>query len=164
MALSKAKKTEILERVREIVSASPSVIFVNFHGLGVEETNAMRVDLREKGVRYLVAKKTLVRKALEGVSFEGEVPELDGELALVYGEELTTPASAVYKFQKEYEDRVSILGGVFDGQFKDKPSMMEIATIPSLDVLRGQFVQLINSPLQQFAMVLDQIAGSKESA
>jgi len=163
MALSKDKKKEIVDDVKNIISDSSCVTFVNFHGLSVEETNNMRSELRDKQVGYRVAKKTLAKRALEGAGIEGDLPQLDGELALAYSEDILTAAQEVYGQQKKLEDKVSIIGGIFDGVFKGKDEMLHIAQIPSMQTLRGQFVNIINSPLQGFASVLHQIAQQKEA-
>ena len=163
MAISKEKKKDILKKVKDAVDTSDSVVFVNFHGLGVSDTTELRRELRNKGVGYTVAKKTLVRRALDDASIDGDMPSMDGELAIAYAKDLIAPAREVYAFQKQHKDNLAILGGVFDGKYMGKDEMMEIATIPETPVLYGQFVNLINSPIQRFAVVLDQITQKKEA-
>ena len=120
----------------------------------------MRAKLREEGVGYFVAKKTLIRRALDGV-FEGEIPTLDGEVALAYSADAIAPAQNVRVFAKQFADNIAILGGVFEGVYKNKEEMTEIASIPALPVLRGMFVNVINSPIQGLAVALNQIAEKK---
>ncbi len=163
MAILKEKKKEILKKVKDAVDTSDSVVFVNFHGLGVSDTTELRKELRNKGIGYTVAKKTLVRRALDDAKVEGEMPSIDGELAIAYAKDLIAPAREVYTFQKQHKENLSILGGVFEGKYMNKEDMMDIASIPETPVLYGQFVNLINSPIQRFAVVLDQIAQSKEA-
>jgi ribosomal protein L10 len=64
-------------------------------------------------------------------------------------------------FQKKFENKVSILGGVFEGKFMDKESMLSIAAIPSQKTLYAQFVNLINSPIQGLVIGLNAIAEKK---
>ena len=161
MALTKEKKSEILKKVSDAVKSSKSIALINFHGLTVAKSTKVRRALREAGVGYLVAKKTLACKALTDAKVEGTMPELPGELALVYGVDLTSPAREIYKFQKEFKEGLSIVGGVFEGRFMSKAEMTEIAAIPPLQVLYGQFVNLINSPIQGFVFALDAIASKK---
>ena len=117
MALTKAKKQEVLETLKGAITDASSIVFVNFHGTKVEDVNAFRSALRENGVSYLVSKKTLAKRALEEASFEGELPTLDGELALAYTSgDVTAPAREVFDFQKKLDGAVSILGGVFEGK------------------------------------------------
>jgi large subunit ribosomal protein L10 len=161
MPITKNQKKEILEKIRGAVK-SASTVFVNFHGLGVFDSSEMRRALRGNNVGYFVTKKTLIKKALEGEKFENELPELDGEVAIAYGDDAIAPAREVYNFQKKFAGKLTILGGIFEGSFKDKESMMSIATIPSMQVLRGQFVNLINSPIQGLVVALNAIAEKKQ--
>lgn len=160
MAINKEKKQEILGKLKDI-SGKESVVFVNFHGLPVDQTAEMRSTLRESDVSYFVAKKTLVKKAFNESSIEGELPELGGELAVAYADDLTAPAREVYTFQKKFGDSISILGGVFENKYLNKVEMEEIAMIPGLDTLRGMFVNVINSPIQGFVMTLKAYAEKK---
>ncbi len=161
MALKKEQKIEIVKDLEAVTKAAKTIVFVNFHGLLVSEATELRRKLREQNVGYKVAKKTLVKRALDTLKIEGEMPAMEGEMAIAYSEDLIAPAREVYSFQKEHKDHVKILGGIFDGKYFNQAEMLSIATIPSIQVLRGQFVNLINSPIQRFAVVLGQIAGKK---
>ncbi len=163
MALSKKQKKEVLEKVAGVADTAKSVVFVNFHGLTVANSTELRRQLRSSGVQYTVAKKTLTKKAFSEKGFEGTMPELPGELAIAYGDELIAPAREVLVFEKKFEGKLSILGGVFDGKFMSKAEMTEIAMIPSEHTLRGMFVNLINSPIQRFVIALDQISQTKKN-
>lgn len=160
MAITKDKKKSILGKLDGIKN-SESVVFVNFKGLPVAETTAMRQELAKGDVAYYVAKKTLVKKAFTEAGIEGDMPTLDGELAVVYGNDATGPAREVFAFQKKFDGKVTILGGVFEHKFVNKTQMEEIAKIPSMHVLRGMFVNVINSPIQGFAMAIKAIADKK---
>jgi len=145
MAINKEKKKDILSKLKDILENAKSVTFVNFHGISVDDINKMRGELKGEGVGYYVAKKTLARKALDEAKIEGDLPELEGELALAWSEEdETASARKVYDFQKKLKEGFSILGGIFEGGFKSKEEMTEIAVIPSIDVLRGMFANVIN--------------------
>ena len=158
MAINKNRKKEIYEKTEGILKDSNSVVFVNFKGLGVSDTTLLRDNLRNSGSSYTVTKKTIVKKALEGSSVEGEMPQLDGELALAYSGDLIAPAREVYEFQKKHKEKIDILGGIFEGVFMNREKMLLIAQIPPLQILRGQFVNLINSPIQGFVIALSKIA------
>ncbi len=162
MAISKEKKGEIVARVKNIVDSSKSVVFVNFHKLPVSDTTVVRKELRSKDVQFTVAKKTLTKRVLNDSKISGDMPQLDGELALVYSADLLAPAREIYEFQKKLDGKVSILGGVFDGVYKSKIEMEEIASIPSQKTLYAQFVNIINSPIQGFVLALNAIAEKKQ--
>lgn len=160
MAITKARKKEILDRLESINKDSKTVVFVGFNGLTVSDSTAMRNTLRDQGVGYFVAKKTLIGRVL-GAGYEGSMPTLDGEVALAYSEDPTLPAQQIREFEKKFKDKVAILGGVFAGAYKNREEMTEIAAIPALPVLRGMFVNVINSPIQGLAVALGQIAAKK---
>ncbi|MCF7815483.1 MAG: 50S ribosomal protein L10 [Candidatus Pacebacteria bacterium] len=162
MAITKAKKEDILSRLESIKKDSDSIVFVNFKGVTVKETTVMRRAMLEAGVGYFVAKKTLMKRAF-GEAFEGEMPELDGEIAVAYSTDAIAPAQTVKEFAKKYKDAIAIAGGIFQGVFKDKDEMTEIASIPSLQILRGMFVNIINSPIQGLVVGLDAIADKKSA-
>ena len=162
MAITKDKKKEILKKLED-VTGKESVVFVNFHWLPVTETTEMRRDLRDKEVNYFVAKKTLVKKAFGETQIKGDLPELEGELAIAFADDPTAAAREIHAFQKKHKDSVSILGGVFENKYLNKSEMEEIALIPSIDILRGMFVNVINSPIQGFAMAMKAIAEKKEA-
>lgn len=161
MAIKKEKKKEIISSLEEVVKSAKSVVFVNFHKLLVKDVSLLRRALKNEGVGYVVAKKSLFKRALSEKGIKGDMPVLDGELAVAYGEDLLSPSRLVYEFQKKLDGKVSIMGGIFDGEYKSKEAMVSIAAIPSLDVLRGMFVNVINSPIQRFAIALGKIAEKK---
>ena len=160
MPISKEKKKEILEKLKT-VSAAKSLAFVNFHGLTVADVKEFRRTLKASGVSYFVAKKSLAKKALSEAGITGTIPELTGELGIAYGEDATAPSREVFVFQKKFENRISLLGGTFQGAFIGMDDAKALALIPSLQVLRGQFVNVINSPIQGFVMALDAVAKKK---
>ncbi|MCX6717509.1 MAG: 50S ribosomal protein L10 [Candidatus Taylorbacteria bacterium] len=159
--ITKEKKKELVEKIAKALKGSKSVVFANFQHLIVADDMAMRRALRKEGVGYLVVRKTLAKIALKDAGISGTMPEFVGELAMIYGDDLTAPAREFYAFQKKYKDNVKIVGGIFEGKYMTVEEMTAIAMIPSQKTLYAQFVNLINSPIQRFAVVLNQIAISK---
>jgi large subunit ribosomal protein L10 len=160
MAITKAKKQDILAKLEVVRDSAESIVFVHYKGLTVANTTAMRKDLREKGVGYFVAKKTLMKKAF-GDTFTGNMPNLDGEIAIAYSTDAIAPAQNIKEFATKFKDNLAIVGGVFQGVFKSQSEMVEIASIPPLQTLRGMFVNVINSPIQGLVISLDAIAAKK---
>lgn len=166
MALTREKKAALLADFKDILSRVSTAVFVTFKGLTVGEATELRKALKKEGIAYRVAKKTLLGKALEETAFEGSVPPLDGEIAFAYPEnaddsDVTAAARGVYAFEKRLNGKLGIVGGIFNRMFKDKAGMLEIATIPSQQTLRGMFVNVINAPIQGFVVALAAIAGKK---
>ena len=158
--LQKSKKEEMIKGLESAIKGSASVVFVNFHGMKVSDETILRRELRDKGLDYKVSRKTLLKRAMSQKA-EGDIPELSGEVAIAYSKDDTASSREIYNFQKTHKGILDILGGIFEGKFVGKEKMLEIAMIPSREVLYAQFVNLINSPIQRFAVVLDQIANSK---
>ena len=140
--------------------SNSSLVFVNFHGLRVGEETVLRRDLRDKGVEYKVSRKTLLRRALEGKA-EGEVPELSGEVAIAFSKDSTAPAREIYNFQKTHAGILNILGGIFEGKFVNGAYMVELATIPSREVLLGKLAFLFQSPMQRLALAVNEVAKTR---
>jgi large subunit ribosomal protein L10 len=162
MAITKQKKVDILETLTHALSNAVSVVFVHFKGLSVSDTSLMRKKLKEEGVQYFVAKKTLLKRALEAKGYTGELPHMDGETAIAWStKDVTSAARGIYEHGKKHAGAVSIMGGVFEGAYLHAAAMTSIATIPPVPVLRGMFVNVINSPIQGFVIAFNEIAKKK---
>lgn len=160
MAITKAKKEVILAKLGTVKDTADSIVFVHYKGLNLSSTTAMRKELRDKGVGLFVAKKTLMMRAFDG-AYTGSVPKLDGEIAVAYSTDAMAPAQEMKEFSTKFKDKISIVGGVFQGAYKNQSEMIEIASIPSLHVLRGMFVNVLNSPIQGLVVALNAVADKK---
>lgn len=160
MAITKTKKTQIVEKVSTIAKGAKTLVFVNFKGLSVADQTQMRKALRQANVGYTVAKKSLLKLGLDG-KYEGDVPELAGEVAVAYGDDELAPARELATFVKKFGETLQFAGGVFGGKYVDKAGIAAIAAIPGLETLKGMFAQVINSPRSRFAVVLSEVAKIK---
>ncbi len=156
--LLKSKKEAIIKDLEGAIKGSLSIVFVNFHGLKVSDETVLRRELRKEGVGYKVSRKTLLARALEGKA-EGEIPELAGEVAIAYSKDEIASPREIYNFQKNHKGVVlSILGGIFEGKFVPKEMMMELATIPTREVLLSKLAFLLQSPMQRLAIAVNEVA------
>jgi len=161
MAISKDKKASIVASFKDMLSDAQSVAFVQFNKLTVKEANALRRALRAEGVTYKVGKKTLLKRVLADLGIEGTLPELEGEIAVAASANQLAPARIVFEFQKTHKDMISLVGGIFEGAYKDKEAMLSIATIPSREVLLSQIAFLLKSPMQRLAVAVNEVAKQK---
>jgi len=163
MAKTKAEKAVVIEKLEDAFKNASSSVFVHFNKVTVAEESAMRRELRKEGVTYFVAKKTLIRRALESLGHAHAELPLEGEIAVAYGggTDATAASRLIYGFGKKLTDKLSILGGIFEGKLVGQTAMQEIATIPPLKTLQAMFAQILNSPRQRFAVVLNAVAGTK---
>lgn len=158
MSTTRKKKEETLEKLASGLKSAKTAVFVNFHKLLVAEATELRKKLRESGIKYTVAKKTLAKRALAEQSYKGEMPELKGELAVAWGEDQIAPAREINEFVKKFKNKIAILGGIFEGEYKDAEAMKSIAMIPTRDVLLSQIAYLLKSPMQRFAIAVSEVA------
>lgn len=161
MPITLAKKKELVAGLEKSLKGANSIVFVKFDKLIVANVNTLRRSLQKEDVGYTVAKKSLLKRALASHNVTGEMPELHGQIAIAYSSDLLAGAREVFAFHKGHKENVSIVGGVFEGKYMNAVEMLSIATIPSLQTLRSMFVNIINSPIQRFAVVLNQIALAK---
>lgn len=161
MAISKDKKVSIVASFSDMLKDAQSVAFVQFNKLTVKDANALRRALRASNVTYKVGKKTLIKRVLDDMGIKGELPPLEGEIALAASADLLAPAREVYEFQKTHKDVVSLVGGIFEGEYKDQSAMLSIATIPSREVLLSQIAYLLKSPMQRLAIAVGEVAKQK---
>lgn len=155
MPVTRQKKEKILDELAERAKKASVVVFVNFHGVSTALSQQVRRLMRKCGASYVVAKRTLIKKAFEQTgSVTGEIPELRGETALVFGEgEIMEPVKSLAQFIKQYP-AMTIIGGVFDNGFVDREAMINIAKLPSREILLGQLIGVINGPARRLVGVL----------
>ena len=163
MAKTKQEKAVIIERLEEAFKNATSSVFVHFTKVTVADESAMRRALRQSNVAYFVAKKTLIRRALESAGYTHDQLPLEGEVAIAYGTDgdATAAARLIHEYGKKLVDKLTILGGIFEGKLVGATYMQEIATIPSMSALRGMFANILNSPIQRFAIALAEVAKTK---
>ncbi len=161
MAITRQKKEEVVAKVANSIKNAKTLVFANFKGLTVAEQNEMRKAFRTVEVGYTVAKKTLIKRALDTGAFEGTLPELEGEIAIVSGADEIAPARELAVFVKKFTGHLSFAGGMFGGKYVSKEEITAISAIPGMETLRAMFAQIINSPRQRFAVVLSEVAKTK---
>jgi len=165
MAKTKDQKKEIVAKIENVLKGATSV-FVHFTGITVNDESRMRRTMKGEGLGYVVAKKSLLRRALNNLGHTEELP-LEGEVAVAYtasSEDQTAAARRIYAIGREIgEGKLTILGGLFEGKLVDASMMQQIATIPGMETLRGMFANLVNSPRARFAIALSEVAKTKSA-
>ncbi len=149
MPKTKEQKKEILERLKEKIKSSKSVIFTSFEGLTVKDNEELRNKLKEQGGEYYVPKKTLLKMALEANSISDVNPrEMEGKLAVIFGyEDEVVPAKIVHDFKKGREDNIFFLGGVLENEYLTSSKVEELAQLPSKNELQAKLVGSLASPM-----------------
>ena len=157
-------KQPVVAEISELLNGAASAVVVDYRGLTVAQDTELRKALRQAGVSYKVYKNTLIKRAAEGTEFAALDPNLEGPTAIaVSKDDATAPARVLAEFAKK-ADKLEIKGGVIEGTYYDAKGMQVIATIPSREVLLGKLLGSIQSPITNFARVLNQIAEKQAEA
>jgi large subunit ribosomal protein L10 len=148
------QKQEVVEALKIRISKAKSFVIANYRGLTVEQDTELRVALREAGVEYSVVKNTLTKFAAKANGYEGLDEYLSGPTAIAFSnEDVIAPAKILAKFEKQFE-KLSIKGGVVDGQIIDAAGVQELAKLPSKEELIARILAGFNAPVSGFANVL----------
>ena len=151
------KKQQIVADLAEQLKNSPAGVVVNYQGITVEDDTKMRKALREAGVSYSVQKNSMTGRACDEVGLGDMKQYLSGMTAIAIG---TNDAIAPAKVLKEYAEKIEsfeILAGYLDGKVVDKATVMQLADIPSKEVLLAKFLGSIKSPLYNLAYALQAV-------
>ena len=151
-------KQPIVDEISAQVKDAASVVVVDARGLTVAEDTQLRKQLREAGVSYKVYKNTLMKRAFEGTDFASLDGVLEGPSAIaVSKDDATAPARILAKFAKTASN-LEIKAGVVEGTFYDAQGMTAVAAVPSREELLSKLLGSLQSPITNFARVLNQIA------
>jgi large subunit ribosomal protein L10 len=152
------EKQLIIDEIKAKLENAEAAVVIDYMGITVEEANSMRKQLREADVDYTVYKNTLVKRAIEGTKYEGLADALAGPSALAISQtDATAPARVLNKVMKEFK-KMEFKAGVIEGELFDAAGVQAIADIPSRDELIAKFMGSIQSPIANFARVINQIA------
>ena len=151
-------KKPIVEEIAAAVKDAQSVVLVDYRGLTVEQDTQLRKQLREAGITYKVYKNTMMNFAFKGTDCEALLPYLEGPSAVAIStEDATAPARVLCKFAKT-ADALEVKGGMVEGIAYDAKGISEIAKIPSREELLSKLLGSIQSPIANFARVMNQLA------
>ena len=151
-------KQPIVQAIAEEIKDAQSVVLVDYRGLTVAQDTELRKQLREAGVVYKVYKNTMMKRAFEGTEFEGLENCLEGPSAMaVSKDDATAPARILCKFAKD-APALELKGGVVEGNVYDVAGLTELSKIPSREELLSKLLGSMQSPIANFARVINQIA------
>ena len=152
--LNKNQKKEIIEKLTEDIKNSKSVVFVDFKGLKLNDTRALKKDLRNSGASLKVAKKTLINLALEKAGVKIDARLMEGQIALAVSDaDETSPAKIIDGFSKKNKN-IKILAGLLGSKIMKLEEIEALAKLPSKEELLAKLVGTLNAPISGFVNVL----------
>ena len=156
--MDRAQKQEAIETLKGVFSTSGAVVVTHYLGLTVADMTDLRVRLRKEGAQLKVVKNTLVQKALGGSVGEAGDALFKGPVAIAYAADPVSAAKVSTQYAKDNEKFV-VIGALMGEVVLDKKGVSALATLPSLDELRGKIVGLLQAPATKVAGVLQAPAG-----
>ncbi len=143
--MKRLEKESFVSHIKGELNNSSTVIAVNrSFGITVDEITKLRRDMHKAKANFKVLKNTLARIAIKDSEFEPLSDYLEGPTALAYSNNPVEMAKAIVDFVKS-NDKMSVLGGIMDGQFITSDQIKSLAELPSLDELRGKLVGLLTA-------------------
>ena len=156
--MERAEKQELVAALNDKLGTSAVIVVAHYAGLTVAEMTSLRRDLRAVGGTMQVAKNRLVKRALEGTDSSGIADLFKGPTCIMTSEDPVSAPKIASKFAKD-NDKLIILGGAMGEIVLDPSGVDQLASLPSLDELRGKIVGLLQAPAGKIAQVLNAPGG-----
>lgn len=151
----KPQKTESIAQIRQLVTENPNVFLIHFSKVNVGSITTLRQRIREKNARYLVAKNTLIARAMEGTGMEGLRDHLKGPTAIVVNQgDPVEVAKILSEFAKDNPE-FKFKAGFVESRSADADMLKNLATMPSKPELIAKLLYLLKSPTQRLVFVLN---------
>jgi len=155
-------KEQLVKQLTEEFKSAQTLLVADYLGLNVEQDTELRNALRKEAVNYKVIKNTLAILAAKEAGLDELTPLFKGPTAIAYS---TTDVVSPAKILQKYADKIeafSIKGGVMEGTTLSVQEVKALAAIPSKEILYGQVVCGLISPIAGFAMILNAICEKAE--
>lgn len=156
--MDRTQKQQVVTTLQQDLTGSVCIVVTHQTGLSVAEATELRRQMRTAGASYRVTKNRLVKRALEGTEFAALAPLFTGPTAVAYSRDPVAAAKAAVAFANR-NDKLTIVGGGLNGEPLDAAAVRALATLPSLDELRGKIVGLLQAPATKLAGLLQAPAG-----
>lgn len=156
--MDRSQKQKLVDTLHHALSDTVCVVVTHQNGMTVEEVTTLRRQMRAAGAGFKVTKNRLARRALEGTKFERLSPLFKGPTAIAYSRDPVAAAKVAVEFADKNE-KLQIIGGSLETQQLDAKGVKALATMPSLDTLRGKLLGLLQTPATRIAGVLQAPGG-----
>lgn len=156
--VDRLEKEELVASLHQTFEDASMVVVTHYSGLTVKEMGDLRGRMREAGALFKVTKNRLTRLALKDTKFEPLTDMFTGPTAIAYSDDPVAAAKVAVNYAKE-NDKLIVIGGALDEETLDVNGVKAMATLPSLDELRGKIIGMLNTPATKVAGVLQAPAG-----
>lgn len=156
--MDRAQKQKLVDTLQQDLADIACVVVTHQSGLSVAEVTQLRRQVRNGGASFRVTKNRLAKRALTGTPFEPLSSLFTGPTAIAFSRDPVAAAKVVVEYANR-NDKLTIVGGGLAGQQIDAAAVRELASLPSLDELRGKLIGLLQAPATRVATVLQAPAG-----
>lgn len=157
MAVTKAKKTEQVEKLSKDLKNVSNLVVTTYTKMTVAQDYELRKALRGAGAKYQVVKNTLAEKAAKGTKVEGALKDLAGVTSIAYTSgDPVAMAKALTKYAKDTPE-FTFKVGVVEGRVISIKDIEALANMPSKEELMSKLLFLINSPAQRLATAINAV-------
>ena len=150
--MDRSQKAESVASLNAVFNEVGVVVVTRNLGLTVAQSTDLRTKMRDAGASYKVAKNRLAKLAIQDTNYAGIGEFLTGPTALATSVDPVAAAKAVVDFAKT-NDKLEIVGGSMGAQVLNAEGVKALASMPSLDQLRGTLVGLIQAPATKIAQL-----------
>lgn len=150
--MDRAEKAQVVEELKSVFAENSVVVFAHYAGLTVADLTNLRLEAAKVGASVKVVKNRLARIALQGHEGEASHELLTGPTAIAYSVDATAAPKVMADFAKKF-DALKITGGFMGATVLDTAGVQALATLPSLDELRGKIVGLLQAPASKLASI-----------
>ncbi len=157
--MKRSEKKDFVEKIKEEISNSSSVIVAHYSGMTVSESESLRKEMRDNGAKFKITKNRLTKLAIADTQFKDISDLFVGPTAIAYSTDPVAPAKVAVSFEKKLGN-FKIIGGGYNGEKIDKDKIDFLAKLPSLDELRSTLIALVSTPAQKIATIASE-PGSK---
>jgi len=156
--VDRSQKKKLVDSLHDVLSKTELVVITQQSGMTVAEVTTLRRQMRAAGANFKVTKNRLARRALEGTKFAQLAPLFKGPTAVAYSTDPVAAAKVAVSYANANE-KLTIVGGAMGETLLDSNGVKALATLPSLNELRGKLVGLLQTPATRIAQVLQAPAG-----
>jgi large subunit ribosomal protein L10 len=155
MPKTREQKTATVAELKDAFASAKSAMFVDYQGLKVPDVTALRKELTGAGVRYVVAKKTLLSLAAKQAGYDIDFRKLPGMLGVALAVDDEMAAAKLIGDAAKKEKPVKLVGGIFEGKVVDQAYAVALSKLPSKKELYGQVLRVMQGPASAFVRLLN---------
>ncbi|MDJ0651611.1 MAG: 50S ribosomal protein L10 [Simkaniaceae bacterium] len=150
------EKQFLLDEIKDKLNQPNGFVITSYQGIDPNTASDFRMSIIDSGGLFCIVKKRVFLKAAKEAGIEIDKEILKGHIGIVYsGKDTIATTKAVYKFKKENDKLLDVLGGQFEGKMCSPNDLKEISALPSQEQMRAEFLGVLEAPLSGLVSVME---------